>query len=399
MNGDGVRDAGATGMANDTLIGPHVFVAGDVRANEHAALTSMHTVFVREHNRLADWISATQLDLPLDPIARDEEVYQRARKLVGAEIQAITYNQFLPSLGLQLPSYAGYSESIDPSVTNEFATAAYRMGHSQINGTSLRVNSDGTLIAAGPLNLFEGFFDPTTLTDEGGLEPLLRGLAMQVQEATDAKMSDGLRNLLFTGFPGGGPVANGTDLAALNIQRGRDHGLADYNTTRVALGLDAVTQFSDITSDPDLQTQLASIYGSVDAVDLWVGVLAEDHLPGSCVGELTTAILSDQFVRLHDGDRFYFENDTDLAMWLSPDGSDATALDWLRGLTLSDVIQANTAVAGLRANVFVVPEPMALTLYLIGAAAFSLHVRRRQRSVEDEFSRFCKSSRQAPSFI
>ncbi|MCA9172593.1 MAG: hypothetical protein KDB23_33240, partial [Planctomycetales bacterium] len=313
-----------------SIIGPTTFVAGDVRANEHAALTAMHTLFVREHNRVATIIDATHTDLPSDPVARDEEIYQRARKLVGAEIQAITYNEFLPSLGLHLPSYAGYDENVDPNITNEFATAAYRMGHSQINGVTLRLNADGTPIAAGPLNLFEGFFDPSRLTNEGGLEPILRGLAQQVQEATDTKMSDGLRNLLFANFPGGGPIANGTDLAALNIQRGRDHGLADYNTTRLALGLDAVTSFEEITSDPALKAALESIYGSVDNIDLWVGVLAEDHLPGACVGELTAAILSDQFTRLRDGDRFFFEADADLMLWAAPGDQQSTSLEWLR---------------------------------------------------------------------
>lgn len=364
---NGSRDSDAPGMANDTMIGPHTFVAGDVRANEHAALTSMHTLFVREHNRLADWIDGHHADLPSDPVLRDEEIYQRARKLVGAQIQAITYNEYLPALGLKLTPYTGYDAAVNPTVTNEFATAAYRMGHSQINGTLLRLNADGNSIPEGPLDLFAGFFDPKKLTDEGGLEPVLRGLAMQVQEGTDTLMSDGLRNLLFTGAPAMGPVANGTDLAALNIQRGRDHGLADYNSTRVAFGLAPVHDFSEITSDTELAQSLADVYASVDELDLWVGLLSEDHLPGACVGELTHEILVDQFERLRDGDRFFFANDLDLATWLAPvEGGGQTALDWLGDLRLSDVIVRNTEIQSMRGNVFVIPEPGSLLMVLVG---------------------------------
>ncbi|MGK7918499.1 MAG: peroxidase family protein, partial [Trichodesmium sp.] len=102
------NDPNAPGMAMADKMGSSTFVAGDVRANEHAVLTSLHTLFVREHNRLAAIINATHTDLPSDTTARDEEIYQRARKIVGAEIQAITYNEFLPDLGVTIDPYNGY---------------------------------------------------------------------------------------------------------------------------------------------------------------------------------------------------------------------------------------------------------------------------------------------------
>lgn len=372
-------DPNAPEMAGDSMIGPATFVAGDVRANEHAVLTSLHTVFVREHNRLAAIIDATHADLPGDPALRDEQIYQRARRLVGAQVQAITYNEFLPALGIHLPTYAGYDDTVDATISTEFATAGFRLGHSLINVTVKRMNDDGTPYALGPMNLFEGFFDPTRITDEGGIEMVLRGLALQYAQRVDARISDDLRNLLFVGMPGGGPVANGTDLAALNIQRGRDHGLADYNTTRLAFGLSPVASFADITSDVDLQNALMSVYTDVDSIDLWIGMLAEDHAPGASLGLLNMMILSDQFIRLRDGDRFWYENDAVLSLWDSPAGDGGDALDWLYGRTLGDVIRENTGITYLHDSVFVVnevPEPVTTSLLALGAAALLMRRRR-----------------------
>ncbi len=132
-----------------------------------------------------------------------------------------------------------------------------------------------------------------------GIEGLLKYAASAQSAEIDTQIVDGVRNFLLTG-PGGINL----DLAALNIQRGRDHGLADYNATRVAYGLAPVDSFDDITSDVALQETLAEVYGSVEDVDLWIGSLAEDHLQGSSVGELVRTIVADQFQRLRDGDRF-----------------------------------------------------------------------------------------------
>jgi len=145
-----------------------------------------------------------------------------------------------------------------------------------------------------------------------------------------------MRNFLF-----GPPGAGGLDLVALNIQRGRDHGLSDYNSTRVAYGLKAVTLFSEITSDIELQAKLATLYVNVNSIDLWVGLLAEDHLPGASVGELASKIITDQFERLRNGDRFWYQNIFN-----------GLELSQLQRTSLSGVIQANTNVKGLQSNVF-----------------------------------------------
>ena len=147
---------------------------------------------------------------------------------------------------------------------------------------------------------------------------------------------DGVRNFLF-----GPPGAGGFDLASLNIQRGRDHGLADYNATRAAYGLPRATSFDQITSDDEIADALEALYGSVDNVDLWVGALAENHLEGSSVGPLVSAIVSDQFQRIRDGDRFWYQNQFT-----------GEQLEDLNELHLSDVIKRNTQITNLQSDVF-----------------------------------------------
>ncbi|MEZ6079368.1 MAG: peroxidase family protein [Pirellulaceae bacterium] len=140
-------------------------------------------------------------------------------------------------------------------------------------------------------------------TGSDRIDTLLKYEASTQAQEVDLEVVDSLRNALF-----GPPGSGGLDLAALNIRRGRDHGLSDYNTTRQAYGLRAVNSFAEITSDVDLQDKLEPLYGDVNNIDLWVGLLAEDHVRGSSVGELTQTIIVDQFGRLRVGDRFWYEN-------------------------------------------------------------------------------------------
>jgi hypothetical protein len=377
-------DPTAPGMAMDARMGAATFIAGDRRANEHPVLMTMHTLFVREHNRIAD-VLRDRSDIAAlargAGLTEDEYVYQRARKIVGAEIQAITYQEYVPALGVDLSTFTGYSADVDPTISPEFAVAAFRLGHTQVNGAVPRLDEQGNSIPEGELDLIGSFFDPSKLTNEGGLDPIIRGLASSPQEATDAKIRDGLRNLLF-GPPSPGPVANGSDLAALNTIRGRDHGLPTYQQAwRELIGEDtAPTSFSDITSDPDLVSALAAAYPSVDQVDLWVGLLSEDHALQKSVGPLMEVILSEQFERLRHGDRFYYEIDPDLMAW-NTFGPQTSDLEWLQDLRLADVIRMNTGVDFLQDDVFFaapIPEP-STSLGVLTILLLALGGRRRRR--------------------
>jgi hypothetical protein len=309
------------------------FVAGDSRANEHIALMAMHVLFMREHNRLAEGIQDR------NPDWSDEDIYQRAKKIVAAQMQAITYEEFLPSLGVTLDAYSGHYPEVNPEVTSAFATVAFRMGHSQIGDTFLRVDEQRAPIEEGHMSLFDGFWTTQPITEEGGVAPMLRGMAMQTQPANDVYFGDDLRNQLF-----GHPGAGGMDLCAIDIQRGRDHGVPDYAAIRDTFGLENIAAYSEITSDSVIADNLALAYGneSPGHIDPLIGMLAEDHLPDSALGETMDALIRDQFTRLRDGDPFYYENDPEL------DGVESE----LTATKLAHVILRNTEIESLQCNVF-----------------------------------------------
>ncbi len=307
-----------------------LFAAGDVRANENIELTALHTLFVREHNRLATIIAKQ------NPRLSDEQIYQQARAMVGAEIQSITYNQWLPTLLGRgaMGRYTGYDPNVNAGIANEFSTAMFRVGHTMLGEDVEFLDNDGEDVAE-EIALNEGFFNPGILS-ETDIGPVLKYLSSDPSSQIDSTIVDAVRNFLF-----GPPGAGGFDLASLNIQRGRDHGLADYNSIREAYGLARVTSFSEISSDPEVAAKLESLYGSVDNIDAWVGALAEDHVPEGSVGELIRASIKDQFTRLRSGDRFWYQRTLSRG-----------TLYFAENRTLADVIADNTPIDNLQNNVF-----------------------------------------------
>lgn len=297
-------------------------VAGDVRSSENPVLLGLHTVFLREHNRVAGTLAEKHPDWD------DEKLYQAARKRVGALVQAITYEEYLPNLiGHQrVPAYKGYQSGVDARLNVEFVTAAFRLGHSQLGSTIFRNEPNGDMLAQGDVKLREVYFRPAKTFEEGGVAPVLRGAADYVQQATDLEMVDEVRNFLF-----GPPGAGGLDLGAINIARGREQGLPDFNRLRQSYGLPAYASFEELTGETEEAAKLQQLYGSIDKLDAWVGLLAEPNADGAAVGTTVAAIVADQFARLRDGDRFYYENDPELK----------EEVDLLKATTLSRIISRN----------------------------------------------------------
>lgn len=313
-----------------------LYLAGDVRVNEQAGLAAMHTLWVREHNRLVEDIAQENRNASADAI------FEAARRQVIAKIQFITYNEYLPALLGEnaLAQYNGYDDSVNPSIYNEFSAAAYRLGHSMVSDDVLLIGSDGEVLPQSPLELRDAFFTaPQLLAEEGGIESILRGLAAKQHQAIDVKVIHTLRNLLF-----GAPGAGGLDLISLNIQRGRDHGLPSYNAMREAMGLERFTTFNQISNDQQLNQSLQDAYGDVDNIDLWVGGMSETPLrgQGSQLGELFHAIVTKQFTELRDGDRFWYES------YLG-----TRELRNIENTSLAEVIRDNTSIGDeLGRNVF-----------------------------------------------
>jgi hypothetical protein len=318
--------------ANDAHLFPddQLFLAGDIRVNENVELTSMQTLFMREHNRLAAQYAAE------NPTLTDEQLYQKARRMVIAEIQSVTYNEFIPALlGRDaLPRYRGYDPTVNPGIALEFSTAAFRIGHTLLDTSIGFLDNNGDPVRD-PMLLAQAFFN-SPIVKQSGIDPILKFLASDRAQEVDTRVTDGVRNFLF-----GPPGAGGLDLASLNLQRGRDHGMADYNSVRAAYGLPRVKNFAQITSDPQIQATLRNLYGNVNNMDLWITGRAEDHVPGSSVGPTFRRIIADQFRRARDGDRFFYQN-----------VFSGKQLEQLQDTRLADIIRRNSNTTNIQDNVF-----------------------------------------------
>ncbi|XP_030054785.1 peroxidasin homolog isoform X2 [Microcaecilia unicolor] len=283
------------------------FLAGDHRANEQLGLTSMHTLWFREHNRIA-----TEL-LKLNPHWDGDTIYHETRKIVGAEMQHITYSHWLPKIlgevGMKmLGEYSGYDPNINAGIFNEFATAAFRFGHTLINPIIYRLDENFEPLPQGHVPLHKAFFSPFRIVNEGGIDPLLRGLIgvpakMRIpSQLLNTELTEKLFSMSHT-------VA--LDLAAINIQRGRDHGIPPYHDFRVYCNLSMAHSFEDLKNEirnPEIREKLKRLYGSPLNLDLFPALIVEDLVPGSRLGPTLMCLLSTQFKHLRNGDRFWYEN-------------------------------------------------------------------------------------------
>ncbi|XP_050012868.1 myeloperoxidase [Alexandromys fortis] len=284
------------------------FLAGDMRSSEMPELTSVHTLFVREHNRLA-----TELKR-LNPGWSGERLYQEARKIVGAMVQIITYRDYLPlvlgpaAMRKYLPSYRGYNDSVDPRIANVF-TNAFRYGHTLIQPFMFRLDNQYRPTGPNPrVPLSKVFFASWRVVLEGGIDPILRGLM-----ATPAKLNsqnqivvDEIRERLFVQV-----MRIGLDLPALNMQRSRDHGLPGYNAWRRFCGLpqpSTVGELGTVLKNLELAQKLMAQYGTPNNIDIWMGGVSEPLEPNGRVGQLLACLIGTQFRKLRDGDRFWWEN-------------------------------------------------------------------------------------------
>ncbi|KAJ2940746.1 hypothetical protein O0L34_g14857 [Tuta absoluta] len=327
--------------------GRYCFESGDDRANENLHLTTMHLIWARQHNRLATLLRT------LNPIWDDNSTYQEARKILGAQMQHITYSEFLPSilgadvmwalnLTLKDSNFSDvYDPTVDPSIANHFSASAFRFAHTLLPGLIHNANkANGTITYT---QLHQMLFNPYALYNDKGSEDSMKSAMETLVHSSDPHVTSELSNHLFerpVAFNSSSvaqkPGPCGLDLVSLNIQRGRDHGLPSYPAWREHCGLSRPRNFSDLVEifDEQSMTRICTIYKNVDDIDLYTGALAEDP-KGRLLGPTLTCLIADQFLRLKVGDRFWYEtNDPEVGFTLEQ-------LTEIRKTTLAGVICAN----------------------------------------------------------
>jgi peroxidase len=335
-NPDGTLKTAPNGEDLQVLNG--AFITGDARVMENPELSAVTILFMREHNY---WIQQLQAR---HPGWDGDELYNMAKAITTAEYQNIIYNEYLPVLiGGALGPYHGYDARVNAQVTQEFSAAAFRVGHSEVSDTQEGVDNNGNTVFSESLG--QAFFNTATVDEADGIDALLRAIGLDSSQATDVYTVPVLRNLLSAGLVGGG--TDEIDLIAIDIQRERDVGLGTLNQTRRALGLAPYTSFNQLTADTVLQQDFETLYGNVNAVDLFMGGLAEAHVTGSTVGPTFRAIIARQFDALRTGDRFYWQNQP----------FDRATAAMIARTRLSDIIVRNTDTTSIASHVFLVPTP------------------------------------------
>ena len=273
------------------------FACGDIRCNENPVLTAITTLFVRNHNRLARKYKLRH------PHAKERRVFNQARRRNIMMYQSLIYTEWLPTLlgkrnvARYTSTYGqeGYIEALDPGSSVVFSTAAFRFGHSGIANTLVEARPSGSVEEVYLLK--DVFFQPSRLLRSNvSLDQFLSGVRVLEHEALDTRVVNAIRNELF------GNVDVPLDLAALNIQRGRDHGLNTFNAYRVSLGLEPYVDcvrddcWLALTRHAELAKQLRRVYSdNFDAMDVFVAGMAEHKLGDSHLGETFTLLILQQF--------------------------------------------------------------------------------------------------------
>ncbi|CAL1286456.1 unnamed protein product [Larinioides sclopetarius] len=321
-----------------------MFLLGDPRIHQNPALLSLGVVFHRWHNVMAERVRRQHPDWA------DEDVFQRARRWVIATLQNIILYEYLPLLLMEPVSpYQGYQPDLHPGVSHVFQSAAFRFGHTLIPPGLYKRNAlcefRKTMTGYPAVRLCSTWWDSEEV--ENGIEELLMGMASQIAEREDNVLCSDVRDKLF------GPMDfSRRDLAALNIMRGRDNGLPDYNTVRRYFQLPEVRNWTQINPplferNPELFGALDQLYGDrLDDVDLYIGGMLETELEGR-PGPLFRKIIRQQFERIRDADRFWFEN-THNGIFSESEVSE------IRSITLWDVLVNTTGIEpdAIQRNVF-----------------------------------------------
>ncbi|NXX85670.1 DUOX2 oxidase, partial [Urocolius indicus] len=337
-----------------------IYDLGTAFGNANRFLQAESIAWFRYHNHLATALAQAH------PTWSDEDLFQHARKWVIATFQSIVLYEWLPTLlGTQVPEYKGYLQHLDPSLSPEFMASVEQFLATMVPpGVYMRAPKCQFQTMPGPsgsfpaVRLCNSYWSRESIglqqAEDVDVDNFLLGMSSQIAEKEDNIVVEDLQDYWY------GPLKySRTDYVASQLQRGRDLGLPTYNQARERFGLEPLQNWSDF--GPHLQQQVlekvAAMYANnTDGLELLPGGMLEAD------SSLFSAIILDQFVRLRDGDRFWFEN-------IKNGLFTAEEIRKICNTTFHDVLAAVTHAdpTDLQAHVFVwsnkdpCPQPQQLT--------------------------------------
>ncbi|KJH48287.1 animal hem peroxidase [Dictyocaulus viviparus] len=301
-------------------------LAGSNRINFSPMNAAMYTIWMRQHNLIAGKLKK------VNPMWSDEQLFQESRRIVIAQIQHITYNEFVPVI-------------IGKENLKRYAVDL------QLNGYDSRY---GIVIN-----------DPSFIFQRNRLDAVIRFLVKSPIMKPGLHITPELKGA----FKRANSFDKGIDIAAHLIQMGRDHGIPSYLQWRRYCNLEDVQSFTSMSSKvhfnmwkesqmvvlqllPSVNISLLEqLYDSPEDIDLIVGGLAEIPLPGALLGPTFSCLFAKQLQKTKRGDRFWYEN------FFHPTAFSASQLDEIRKTTLARIICDNADdIRFIQHNVFALED-------------------------------------------
>ncbi|KAA3454930.1 Peroxidase [Gossypium australe] len=166
-----------------------------------------------------------------------------------------------------------------------------------------------------------------------GMEQMLVSMGHQASGAVTLwNYPSWMRNLIPHDIKGE-EVPDPVDMAALEIYRDRERGVARYNEFRRNLLMIPISKWEDLTDDCEVIEALSEVYGEdVEKLDLLVGLQAEKKIKGFAISETAFFIFLLMASRRLEADRFFTTN-------FNPKTYTEKGLEWVNKTeTLKDVI-------------------------------------------------------------
>ncbi|XP_076245198.1 peroxidasin [Calliopsis andreniformis] len=316
------------------------FLSGDSRVNENPGLTLMHVLFLREHNRVASELGQ------LNPHWDDEKLYQEARRIVIAEMEHITYNEFLPvvlgettldkyQLRLMYRGYfRGYDTRTDATLSNSVASAGLFF-IAALTPKTLDLVDSRSALKSGERSLLSAFYAPQEFYEAGAIDRLIIGATAGHSRKP---LPPGLNEILLERYFHDGKSNDvAVDYAAQVIQQGRDHGLPLYVKWRSFCNLPDVNDFESLRGSmaKDTIEKLRAVYKNVQDIDLVTGALSEAPVSDSVLGPTFLCLLGRTFRNIRFGDRYWYENTN------SPGSFTLNQLEEIRKVTMAQLLCYN----------------------------------------------------------
>ena len=244
-----------------------LFAMGVERANVQVGYVMMNTMCLREHNRVAGLLATAY------PAWDDERVFQTARNILIVTIIKVVVEEYINHISPYL-----FQLGIDPSAfRNE---RWYRLNWMTVEFTLVyRWHS-----ALPPALTYDGKSLPLQATLWNSDLLTSRGLGRMFEETSrQAAGRIGLHN---------------TDSGLISVaeqkgvELGRHAMLASYNDYRALAGFPRATSFAQITGDVETQHELKRLYGTVDGIEFYPGLYAEDTRENSPLPRLVGRLIA-----------------------------------------------------------------------------------------------------------